>query len=53
MARFVEVYRDLLYSLRFPTLGNVALPRRRARRSSLADRADGVPPLEGRLAEEL
>ena len=27
---FVEVYRDLLYALRVPTLGHVALPGRRA-----------------------
>ena len=33
MAQFADAYRDLLYSLRFPTLGNVALPRGLCRRS--------------------
>ena len=53
MTRFAEAYRDLLYSLRFPTLGNVAylmacaavsLARSAGRRSAAS---------QGRLAEEL
>jgi ABC-type polysaccharide/polyol phosphate export permease len=52
MAQFADAYRDLLYSLRFPTLGNVLYLLACATVSLLIG-VTAFRRLDGRLAEEL
>ena len=53
MVRFVEMYRDLLYDLRWPAAGRPRLPARRRRRHAARRVGAIFRRLEPRFAEEL